>query len=138
MGNDRFDELMVEAVEPRLGSPKPTFLYDYPVSMAALARLKPEDARFAERFELYMGGIELANAFSELTDPEEQRTRFQQEKARRAELGKQIYPLPEKFLASLDFMPEAAGIALGIDRLAMLFSDSATIDDVVPFTPEDL
>lgn len=138
MANGRFDEVMVEAVEPHLGSPKPTFLYDYPVPMAALARLKPEDARFAERFELYMGGLELANAFSELTDPEEQRTRFQQEKARRMELGKETYPLPEKFLAALDLMPEAAGIALGIDRLTMIFSDRATIDEVVAFTPEDL
>jgi elongation factor P--(R)-beta-lysine ligase len=85
-----------------------------------------------------MGGLELANAFSELTDPEEQRTRFQQEKARRMELGKDTYPLPEKFLAALDLMPEAAGIAMGIDRLAMIFSDRAAIDDVVAFTPEDL
>ena len=138
MEKDRFDECMVEDIEPRLGSPKPTFLYDYPAPMAALARLKPENVGLAERFELYMGGIELANAFSELTDPGEQRTRFQWEKTKRKELGKEVYPLPEKFLGALALMPDSAGIALGVDRLAMIFSDSATIDDVVAFTPEEL
>jgi elongation factor P--(R)-beta-lysine ligase len=133
-----FDELMVQAVEPRLGAPRPTFLYDYPASMAALARLKPGNPTVAERFELYISGIELANAFSELRDTEEQLARFQQEKTRRSELGKAVYPLPEKFLAALQFMPEAAGIALGIDRLAMIFTDRARVDDVVAFTPEEL
>jgi len=138
MDKGRFDEMMVKVIEPRLGSPKPSFLYDYPASMAALARLKSENNQFAERFELYMGGIELANAFSELTDQEEQRTRFQYEAAERKRLGKDVYPVPEKFLSSLEAMPESAGIALGIDRLAMIFSDSARIDEVVAFTPEEL
>jgi len=138
MEKDRFDTCMVEDIEPHLGRPKPTFLCDYPASMAALARLKPGNARLAERFELYMGGVELANAFSELTDTAEQRARFQREKKRREEQGKEAYPLPEKFLDALTLMPDAAGIALGIDRLAMIFSDSATIDEVVTFTPEEL
>jgi lysyl-tRNA synthetase class 2 len=137
MEEDRFDACMVEEIEPRLGSPKPTFLYDYPSSMAALARVKERDPRFAERFELYLGGIELANAFSELSDPDEQRSRFQQEMIKREKLGRDVYPLPEKFLAALTLMPEAAGIALGIDRLAMILSDSPDIDDVIAFTPEE-
>jgi elongation factor P--(R)-beta-lysine ligase len=138
MEKGRFDVCMVEEIEPHLGSPEPTFLCDYPASMAALARLKPDNARVAERFELYMGGVELANAFTELTDPAEQRARFQEEKKRRGEQGREAYPFPEKFLEALALMPEAAGIALGFDRLAMIFSDSATIDQVVAFTPEEL
>jgi len=133
-----FETCMVKEIEPRLGSPKPTFLYDYPAQMAALARLEPDDDRFAERFELYMGGVELANAFSELRDPGEQRARFQGEGTKRRELGKETYPLPEKFLDALALMPEAAGIALGVDRLAMILADSPTIDGVVAFTPEEL
>lgn len=133
-----FDTCMVEEIEPHLGSPKPTYLCDYPAPMAALARLKPDDGRLAERFELYMGGVELANAFSELKDPAEQRARFQREKRRREEQGKEAYPLPGKFLKSLALMPDAAGIALGIDRLTMILSDSTTIDQVVAFTPEEL
>lgn len=138
MEKGRFETCMVEEIEPHLGSPKPTFLYDYPASMAALARLKPRNAQFAERFELYMGGIELANAFSELTDPGEQRARFHREKEKREEQGKETYPSPERFLDALALMPDAGGIALGIDRLAMIFSDSRTIDEVVTFIPEEL
>jgi elongation factor P--(R)-beta-lysine ligase len=133
-----FDALMVEAIEPNLGAPTPTFLYDYPASLGALARLKPEDKRFAERFELYMGGVELANAFSELRDEGEQRRRFEEEIKRREALGKPVYPMPEPFLEALSFMPDAAGIALGIDRLVMIFANKARIDDVVAFTPEEL
>jgi len=133
-----FDAVMVDAIEPRLGTPTPTFLYDYPASLGALARLKPEDNRFAERFELYMGGVELANAFSELRDAAEQRQRFQKEIERRQALGKAVYPVPEPFLEDLSYMPDAAGIALGIDRLVMVFADKVRIDDVVAFTPEEL
>jgi lysyl-tRNA synthetase class 2 len=133
-----FDALMVEAIEPHLGSPAPTFLYDYPASLGALARLKPGDKRFAERFELYIGGVELANAFSELRDAGEQRQRFEEEIERRKALGKGVYPMPELFLEALEYMPDAAGIALGIDRLAMIFGDKASVDDVVAFTPEEL
>jgi elongation factor P--(R)-beta-lysine ligase len=135
---DCFDQLMVEKIEPRLGSPKPTFLYDYPASLAALARIKEGNPRVAERFELYIAGIELANAFSELTDATEQELRFQKERQRREQLGKTVYPLPEKFLRALPSMPESAGIAFGIDRLVMLFCNQTTIDSVVAFTPEEL
>jgi lysyl-tRNA synthetase class 2 len=128
----------VEKIEPRLGRPKPTFLYDYPSSLAALARIKSGNSMVAERFELYIAGIELANAFSELTDVREQELRFQKEKKRREQLGKAVYPLPEKFLQSLPSMPESAGIAFGIDRLVMLFCNQTTIDGVVAFTPEEL
>jgi lysyl-tRNA synthetase class 2 len=136
--NDRFDEIMVEAIEPNLGQRRPAFLYDYPASRGALARTKPEDRRYAERFELYIGGLEICNAFSELTDPVEQRQRFESERNRRKDFGKSIYPMPEKFLNALGDMPEAAGNALGIDRLVMLFADTHNIDEVVAFTPEEL
>jgi lysyl-tRNA synthetase class 2 len=136
--NDRFDEIMVEAIEPNLGQPQPVFLYDYPASRGSLARSKPQDSRYAERFELYIGGLEICNAFSELTDPVEQRQRFELERNRRQNSGRLIYPMPEKFLSALGDMPEAAGNALGIDRLVMLFTDTNKIDDVVAFTPEEL
>jgi lysyl-tRNA synthetase class 2 len=135
---DCFDQLMVEKIEPNLGRPKPTFLYDYPASLAALARIKAGNPRVAERFELYIAGIELANAFSELTDAGEQEMRFQKEKEKRERLGKAVYPLPEKFLRALPSMPESAGIAFGVDRLVMLFCNQTTIDGVVAFTPEEL
>jgi len=85
-----------------------------------------------------MGGLELANGFSELTDTREQRVRFEKEMQKRLDLGKECYPMPEKFLTSLDYMPETAGVAVGIDRLAMIFADRPLIDDVVTFTPEEL
>jgi len=89
----------------------------------------------AERFELYMGGLELANAFSELTDAAEQRARFEEEQEDRRVSGKVVYPMPEKFLSELSNMPESSGIALGVDRLAMIFTNSESIDDVVAFHP---
>ena len=134
----RFDEVMVQEIEPNLGVSKPVFLYDYPNCVASLARLKPGKPEFAERFEIYMAGLELANAFSELTDPKEQRARFEKDQKKRHTLGKKVFPTAEKFLQSLEHMPEAAGIALGIDRLVMIYADSAKIDDVVSFTPEEL
>ncbi len=138
LARGQFDEIMVEKIEPNLALTRPVFLYDYPASRAALARLKPQDLRYAERFELYIGGLEICNAFSELTDPVEQRKRFECETEHRRKSGKPVYPMPEKFLAALGGMPAAAGNALGIDRLVMLFSDSKQIDDVVAFTPEEL
>ena len=135
---DRFDEVMGLDVEPQLGIDKPVFLYDYPAACGALARLKPQDRRLAERFELYVGGLELCNAFTELTDPSEQRLRFEKEREARRRTGKAVYPMPEKFLSALKDMPAAAGNALGLDRLVMLFADTAEIDDVVAFTPEEL
>jgi len=138
MESGRFDEAMVQEIEPNLGVPKPTFLYDYPASLAALARLKQDDPAHAERFELYMAGLEVANAFTELTDVREQRERFESERERRRQQGKTVYPLPEKFLRSLHHMPQSAGIALGVDRLVMLFAGQPCIDQVVSFTPEEL
>jgi lysyl-tRNA synthetase class 2 len=133
-----FDAIMAGDIEPRLGAKKPVFLYDYPAPFASLARNKPKDPLIAERFELYIGGIELCNAFSELTDPAEQKQRFEAENRARRSMGKAIYPLPERFLNALPRMPAAAGNALGVDRLTMLFADTVCIDDVVAFTPEDL
>jgi lysyl-tRNA synthetase class 2 len=135
---DIFDEVMVEEIEPNLGLSKPMFLFDYPASMAALARLRKDNRTVAERFEMYMGGLELANGFSELNDAGEQRTRFEEERKRRVVSNKPAYPMPEKFLDSLESMPDAAGIALGIDRLVMVLTNASSIDQVVAFVPEDL
>jgi elongation factor P--(R)-beta-lysine ligase len=133
-----FDELMVVAIEPNLGTSRPCFLCDYPAERSALARLRQDDPTVAERFELYIAGVELANAFSELTEPVEQRERFLAEKAYRARAGLITYPLPENFLDEMAAMPPAAGIALGVDRLIMVLADAAAIDEVVAFTPETL
>jgi lysyl-tRNA synthetase class 2 len=138
MESGRFDEILAFEIEPSIGFPKPVFLYPYPSALAALARLSKDAPGYAERFELYVAGVELANAFSELTDPVEQRARFVKELAKRKEQGKTVYPMPEKFLRTLPFMPEAAGIALGVDRLVMLLSNQKEIDSVVSFTPEEL
>ena len=135
---DLFDEIMVCAIEPHLGMDTPTILMEYPTERGSLARKKRGQEDVAERFELYIGGLELANAFSELVDPEEQRTRFVQEQKFRAALGKTVYPLPEKFLHDLTTVPPSAGIAFGIDRLIMLLLDADRIDEVVAFTPEEL
>ncbi|MGD9042639.1 MAG: EF-P lysine aminoacylase EpmA [Desulfobacterales bacterium] len=135
---NQFDEIMATEIEPGLGISQPVFLYDYPASRGALARLKPKDHRYAERFELYIGGLEICNAFSELIDPVEQRQRFEREQDYRRKSGKSVYPMPTQFLRALEDMPEAAGNALGIDRLAMLFADAKQIDEVVTFTPEEL
>jgi len=134
----RFDEILTYEIEPSLGFPNPVFLYQYPSSLAALSRLSKDTPGVAERFELYVAGVELANAFSELTDSVEQRARFEKERAKRKEQGKTVYPLSEKFLRSLSYMPESAGIALGVDRLVMLLSNQKEIDPVVAFTPEEL
>ena len=106
-------------------------LIDYPASEAALARRKPEDPRFAERFELYGCGVELANAFGELTDPVEQRRRFEADMAERQRIYGQSYPIDEDFLAALAFMPPASGVALGFDRLVMLATGADHIDQVL-------
>jgi lysyl-tRNA synthetase class 2 len=138
MEDDRFEEMLVDHIEPCLEEAGPVFLYDYPLSQGALARRKKENQEVVERFELYLGGLELANGFSELTDEKEQRQRFTEEILRRRATGKVVYPLPEHFLQALGDMPPAAGVALGVDRLAMIFTDSPTIDRIVAFTPERL
>jgi lysyl-tRNA synthetase class 2 len=133
---DCFDEVMVCAIEPRLGGEHPVFLYDYPAALGALARVKPDDSTLAERFELYIASLELANAFSELTDAAEQRRRFEEAARARCRSNHPVYPMPERFLAALSRMPPSAGIALGVDRLAMIFADRPEIDAVVAFPPE--
>jgi lysyl-tRNA synthetase class 2 len=131
---DRFDLDMVTKVEPALPRGAPCVLADYPAPAASLARLKPADPRVAERWEVYIGGLELANAYSELCDPAAQRARFLEAAAERRALGKEIYPLDEPFLAALEHgMPPCGGIALGIDRLAMLACDTADIADARAF-----
>ncbi len=135
---DDFDHIMITKIEPNLGFSHPTFLYDYPLERGALAKQKQENPLIAERFELYLFGLELCNAFTELTDPREQRQRFESERKKRAHQQKPAYPMPEKFLDALKNMPPAGGNALGIDRLVMLFADAVQIDDVVTFVPEEL
>jgi lysyl-tRNA synthetase class 2 len=138
LAQDRFDELLVEYVEPHLGMTTPTFLCDYPAALGALARLSPTDSTVAERFELYVAGLELANGFSELVDPVEQRDRFVAEQESIRGQGRDPGPMPEPFLEALEAIPPAAGIALGVDRLVMLFAGVGNIDRVVAFTPEGL
>lgn len=138
LSQDRFDEMLVEYVEPHLGMTTPTFLCDYPAALGALARLSPSDSAVAERFELYVAGLELANGFSELVDPVEQRARFLAEQEAIRLQGRDSGSMPEVFLEALGAMPPTAGIALGVDRLVMLFAGKDDIKQVVAFTPEGL
>ena len=130
---DRFDADLVEKVEPNLPREAPVVLIDYPAPAAALSRLKADDPRVAERWELYLDGVEIANAYSELTDPALQRARFDECARRRRALGKPVYPLDEEFLDALGRVPPAGGIALGVDRLAMVLAGAPTIGDVTAF-----
>ena len=127
-----FFAVMAARIEPFLGLKSPAIIYDYPVSMAALSNRCEDDPRFAKRFELYIGGLELANAFDELTDAAEQRKRFKEEMAAKHALYGERYPLDEDFLAALEHgMPPSGGIALGVDRLAMVASNATDIDQVL-------
>lgn len=128
---DLFSRVIVEKVEPNLGFGHATILYEYPVAEAALARPTPHDARVAERFELYACGVELANAFGELTDAAEQRRRFAMEMTEKQRVYGETYPLDEDFLKALEIMPEASGSALGFDRLVMLATGASRIDQVI-------
>ncbi|MFT5124226.1 MAG: lysyl-tRNA synthetase class 2 [Kiritimatiellia bacterium] len=131
---DRFDLDLVDQVEPALSREHPVVLKNYPAELGALARINPDDPRTAERWELYLGGLEIANAYTELTDPVEQRRRFEAWGVERAAMGKAVYGLDEAFLEALTHMPPAGGIALGMDRLAMFFCGSADIGDVMSFS----
>ena len=132
--SDIFSKVLTAAVEPKLGNGTPTLLVEYPRCEAALARATPHDARVAERFELYACGVELANGFGELTDPVEQRARFEAEMAEKQRIYGERYPIDEDFLAALEHMPQASGVALGFDRLVMLTTGAPRIDDVL-WTP---
>jgi lysyl-tRNA synthetase class 2 len=128
---DLFFRLLLERIEPHIGRKYPTFLTHWPTAQAALARRDPTDARVAERFELYACGLELANAFVELTDAAEQRARFMSDRSRRHELYGPSWPLDEDFLTAVAQLPPCAGIALGFDRLVMLATGAARITDVL-------
>lgn len=130
--DDLYFKIFLSEIEPKLGLDQPTFLYRYPKSMAALARLSKDDPRWADRVELYIGELELANGFAELSDQVEQRSRFEQEKKLRAALGKKTWPLDEYFLSALPNMGNAAGIAFGVDRLVMLLAGVTSINDILP------
>jgi lysyl-tRNA synthetase class 2 len=132
--SDMFSKILTLRVEPRLGMERPCILYEYPACEAALARVSPRDARVAERFELYACGVELANGFGELTDPEQQRARFEHDMARKEKRYGRRYPLDEDFLSALAHMPPASGVALGFDRLVMLATGAPNINDVL-WTP---
>jgi lysyl-tRNA synthetase class 2 len=131
---DRFDLDLVEKVEPRLPVDRPVVLRDFPAPLAALAKCSDEMPPMAERWELYIGGIELANAYTELTDAEEQRKRFEACREKRTVLNKPDYGIDEEFLSALtEGLPECAGVALGVDRLVMLLTDAAHIEQVRAF-----
>jgi lysyl-tRNA synthetase class 2 len=131
--DDVFFQVFLERVEPQLGWDVPTFLIDYPRSMASLSRIKPGDGRVAERFELYVAGLELCNGFSELNDAAEQRARLVEEQEQRRSQGRAVYALDEAFLAAVGKLPPSAGVAVGVDRLLMLLTGAEAIADVLLF-----
>jgi lysyl-tRNA synthetase class 2 len=133
----RFDEDMVLKVIPNLNPHHPTFLIDYPSPMASLARLKPDNLRVAERAEVFIGGLELANTYSELINQKEQDRRFRKEAEQIKQEQNRVAPMPEQFLRAVANLPECAGIALGMDRLVMLFCNADSIDEVMPFTTDE-
>lgn len=137
---DAYFRTLVDAVEPALAQlDHAVFLTEYPATQASLARKKPGDPRVAERFELYVAGVELCNGFGELTDPTEQRARFVKDQAERKRLAKPVYPIDEKFLDALARgMPEAGGNAVGFDRLVALACGTTRIADVMAFTDDEL
>jgi lysyl-tRNA synthetase class 2 len=138
LSDDCFDEILVEYVEPHLGRDRPCFLHDYPTVLGSLAKTSSINPEVAERFELYIRGVELANGFSELTDPVEQQRRFDKEADLARAQGALFGDYPEKFLADLARIETACGIALGVDRLVMLLTGAQAIDEVVSFSPETL
>jgi lysyl-tRNA synthetase class 2 len=136
---DRFYFDLVDKVDRHLGRDKPLFLYGYPAPLAMLAKRDSNDPRAALRFELYMAGVEIANAFEELTDPVEQRARFEEDLRRRKEQGKPLYPIDDKLLEALPKMPlVTSGVAVGLDRLVMLMVGAQSVDEVMAFVEEDV
>jgi len=132
--SDIFSRVLVDRIEPQIGNGRATLLYEYPIPEAALARPKPGAPKVAERFELYACGVELANAFGELTDPVVQRARFESDMAEKSRIYGETYPIDEDFLAALGQMPQASGAALGFDRLVMLATGAEHIEQVL-WTP---
>ncbi len=131
------DLLLTHSIEPHMPRDRMLFIYDYPASQAALARVRPGEPPVAERFELYLGGMELANGFYELADAEEQRTRFEVELAERESQGRPLVPMDEYLLDALQAgLPDCAGVALGLDRLLMWLCDAEHIDQVLAFAYE--
>jgi len=135
--NDLFYKIFLNKIERNLGVERPTIVYNYPIQMAALARPCASDARYAERFEVYINGLELANAFGELTDSEAQTKRFEEEAKERARLGKNTIPIDKELINALKSIPTAAGIALGVDRMIMLFTGAKSINEVIFGTAKD-
>ncbi|HEY2510723.1 MAG TPA: EF-P lysine aminoacylase EpmA [Polyangiaceae bacterium] len=136
---ERYFQLMVESVEPGIAAlDHAVFLVDYPASQASLARKSADDPRVAERFELYVGGIELCNGFGELTDPVEQRARLERDREERKARGLAVYPIDEKFVDSLRHVPPSGGNALGVDRLVALVCGGTEIRRVMTFTVDEL
>jgi len=135
---DVFYRVFLREIEPKLGVDRPCMVYDYPSQMAALSRLKKDDERYAERVELYIDGIEIANGFSELIDGEEQRERLLEEQRLRAALGRSVYDIDDDFVDALSAMKPSAGIALGVDRLVMALIGTKKIGDVLAFPAAEL
>lgn len=137
LADNIFDEILVEYIEPHLGYGSPLFLYDYPAELASLAKKKDDNETLAERFELYIKGVEVANGFTELTDAVEQRQRFALEIASMKANQAGEVNMPERFLRDLEFLESAAGIALGLDRLFMLAMNYPCVSEAVSFAPGD-
>jgi lysyl-tRNA synthetase class 2 len=135
---DLFFRIFLNEIEPHLGKDKPTILHHYPACMAALSRLSPVEPKYAERFEVYVGGLELANCFSELVDSAEQLERLKSEQIHRKNLGKSVYEIDQEFVEALKTMPPSAGIALGVDRLVQLFTGCKNINNVIVLPASEL
>lgn len=135
---DIFFKIFLNEIEPRLDRKRPLILMDWPAEMAALSKRKKSDPRYAERFEVYIGGLELANAFSELTDPIEQKKRLKKEQRLRKKMEKEVYNIDKEFIAALSSMPPSGGIAMGVDRMVMLFTDAKSIEEVLFFPAKQI